>query len=678
MFSGAGGSGTNSHRRTIAQTSSGFGQRSAVDVTAITNAQRENWLADRMGTITNSTQNDEERMYRFYANARHNHHDQLIKRERSPDLQRVYGLVDGTSQNVRGNGINAERKKPAVETNNHAEGGNLNYFLSAGSSRESRRTAPKIEEPLVGRKRVFHEDIFDDLEELLADHQRERGLNAGRPFVRPAVRGNGPGSFYGVDQEAGTSRDVRRRVPIGELPAERNDRYYTPLLEPRNVGGLTHFVRPLGYNSTAATNGSRANGFGNFYGLNQIAARKETPTATITNNGISNNGTHAMRLAERVRGARNDPFEVADARLNAFMNDAFFDPDLDNGMHPDYMERPERKPIARFNMNVAFFDPGRDIGMNAIIHDDELAQMATTTAQKATDNFKINGGNKASTSNFVPGNIGIKQEPFPHRVPGNIVFKEEPLPGNIVIKQEQLSPRRAKPPTTLYSQLQALGDRGGFITNAEEFDCIICMCTTEVGDGVILRSCLHQFCYDCVKSAIVLSDEAEIPCPFGDGTTKCVGLLEDLEIRAILTKEEYDKYLIRSLRIAEGTIANTVHCKKVNCDGWCICEDGVNQFACPKCDSPNCVSCQVSKVVSSMRLRIRGMNFDILTFCSQAIHRGLNCKQYQDELKFGKVDDRTAKYLDDMIAKKQAMKCPKCQVRNSLYKGVPFESYQVV
>lgn len=143
----------------------------------------------------------------------------------------------------------------------------------------------------------------------------------------------------------------------------------------------------------------------------------------------------------------------------------------------------------------------------------------------------------------------------------------------------------------MYTQLQALADRGGFITNAEEFDCIICMTTA---DGVILRSCLHQFCYDCIKNAILLSDEAEILCPYGDGTTKCEGTLLDLEIRAILSKDEYDKYLKRSLRIAEGTIQNTIHCKLVNCDGWCICEDGVNQFVCPTCRSENCVSCQVN------------------------------------------------------------------------------------
>lgn len=168
---------------------------------------------------------------------------------------------------------------------------------------------------------------------------------------------------------------------------------------------------------------------------------------------------------------------------------------------------------------------------------------------------------------------------------------------SIVVKTESISPKRARispSPDQLYTQLKALGDRGGFITNAEEFDCVICLATIEVGDGVRLRDCLHEFCLSCMKRAIVLSDEAEIPCPFGDGTIKCEGKILEIEIRAILDKDDYEKYLIRSLRIAENTIQNTVHCKLPNCDGWCICEDNVNQFVCQKCNSANCVSCQVS------------------------------------------------------------------------------------
>lgn len=224
---------------------------------------------------------------------------------------------------------------------------------------------------------------------------------------------------------------------------------------------------------------------------------------------------------------------------------------------------------------------------------------------------------------------------------------------NVVIKIEPISP------VTLYSQLKALGDRGGFITNAEEFECVICFATIEIGDGVRLRECLHQFCYDCIKSAIMLGDEADVPCPFGDGVTKCEAALLESEIRAILSASEYDKYLKRSLRIAEGTIQNTIHCKLADCDGWCICEDNVNKFECPKCKSVNCVSCQVSV----LRLHACHRIFTISTRF-QTIHHGLDCKQYQEKLKYEGMGDaeRTEKYFEDLIEKKRAMKCPKCQV----------------
>lgn len=145
----------------------------------------------------------------------------------------------------------------------------------------------------------------------------------------------------------------------------------------------------------------------------------------------------------------------------------------------------------------------------------------------------------------------------------------------------------------LYIQLLALEEDRGVIVNFEPFDCIICLTTIDTGNGVRLRNCLHQFCRDCLKNAINLCEEAEIPCPFGDGRTRCESILQDREIRDILSENEFDKYLTRTLRIAEITTRDAIHCKLVNCDGWCICEDGVNEFKCPNCESINCVSCQV-------------------------------------------------------------------------------------
>lgn len=147
----------------------------------------------------------------------------------------------------------------------------------------------------------------------------------------------------------------------------------------------------------------------------------------------------------------------------------------------------------------------------------------------------------------------------------------------------------------LYIQLLALEDDGGVITNTEMFDCVICLTTINIDDGVRLRNCLHQFCRDCLKETIIHSDEADIACPFGDGHSRCESILQDREIRAILSENEFDQHLKRTLRIAEIMTRDAIHCKKVDCDGWCICDDGVNEFKCPKCESVNCVSCQVSR-----------------------------------------------------------------------------------
>lgn len=53
-----------------------------------------------------------------------------------------------------------------------------------------------------------------------------------------------------------------------------------------------------------------------------------------------------------------------------------------------------------------------------------------------------------------------------------------------------------------------------------------------------------------------------------------------------------------------------------------------------------------------------------MSLCFQAIHTGRNCKEYQDDIKYGNLDDtqRTQLCLDDIVANNLGMKCPKCQV----------------
>lgn len=141
----------------------------------------------------------------------------------------------------------------------------------------------------------------------------------------------------------------------------------------------------------------------------------------------------------------------------------------------------------------------------------------------------------------------------------------------------------------LYDELVNMEQQSAIINNAEPFECEICFNDVDALDGLMIRDCLHQFCIDCVRSTIFNCNEAVIQCP----ATDCAGCIQDREVRSLLTQTEFDKYSDKLLRIAESTTQNSYHCKKPNCDGWCIVEDVVNTFTCPRCLSGNCLTCRV-------------------------------------------------------------------------------------
>lgn len=140
----------------------------------------------------------------------------------------------------------------------------------------------------------------------------------------------------------------------------------------------------------------------------------------------------------------------------------------------------------------------------------------------------------------------------------------------------------------MYKELLEL-EQQCLIHNSDPFECSICFNDTSSYEGVLIRECLHPFCIDCIRSTINLSEEAEIMCP----ANECECFIQDREIRSLLTQAEFDKYTTKTLRIAESKMANSYHCKKANCEGWCIVDDRVNTFICQVCFSENCLSCQV-------------------------------------------------------------------------------------
>lgn len=192
-----------------------------------------------------------------------------------------------------------------------------------------------------------------------------------------------------------------------------------------------------------------------------------------------------------------------------------------------------------------------------------------------------------------------------------------------------------------YLELLSLDNLNDIAVNTEAFECAVCFVDYEPTEGAVLRNCLHIFCKDCIRNTIIYSDEAEVKCPYIDTKYTCDCILQDREIKALLTKTEHDEHLAKSLRVAENQIENSFHCRTPNCAGWCIYEDNVNQYKCVICNLVNCLTCRV-------------------------IHDGLNCAQYQDMVKNnleGNPENAITKHmLDEMIKNGEAMNCPTCRV----------------
>uniref|UniRef100_A0A1A8EW85 RanBP-type and C3HC4-type zinc finger-containing protein 1 n=2 Tax=Nothobranchius korthausae TaxID=1143690 RepID=A0A1A8EW85_9TELE len=184
-------------------------------------------------------------------------------------------------------------------------------------------------------------------------------------------------------------------------------------------------------------------------------------------------------------------------------------------------------------------------------------------------------------------------------------------------------------------------DGHDLIPNPEPVDCRICYVDLPPGEGVLLRECLHCFCKECLRSVVMLSEEPEVSCPYRDDAYSCAGALQEREIRALVSAEEYERWLQRSLSVAESRCEGSYHCATADCVGWCVYEDTVNVFHCPVCRKHNCLICK-------------------------AVHEGMNCKQYQDDLAARAKNDsaarRTTQLLKTLVQSGEAMHCPQCGI----------------
>ncbi|KAM9839365.1 ranBP-type and C3HC4-type zinc finger-containing protein 1 isoform 2-T2 [Aulostomus maculatus] len=184
-------------------------------------------------------------------------------------------------------------------------------------------------------------------------------------------------------------------------------------------------------------------------------------------------------------------------------------------------------------------------------------------------------------------------------------------------------------------------DGQDLVPNPEPLDCRICYVELKPGEGALLRECLHCFCRECLRSVIMLSEEPEVSCPYRDDTYACTCSLQEREIKALVPAEEYERWLQRSLSVAESRCEGSYHCATADCPGWCVYEDTVNVFHCPVCRKHNCLICK-------------------------SIHEGMNCKQYQDDLAARAINDsaarRTTHLLKTLVQSGEAMHCPQCGI----------------
>lgn len=146
-------------------------------------------------------------------------------------------------------------------------------------------------------------------------------------------------------------------------------------------------------------------------------------------------------------------------------------------------------------------------------------------------------------------------------------------------------------------------DNIAVVANSIEFDCSICMSACNIGDGIVLRNCLHSFCKDCIASVVHHSTECEINCPYiNQNNSGCEGIIEEREIRGILSEERFEAYIQRTHKLNLNKVPNAFACRTLNCRGYWMIESNDVNFKCSLCEIVNCLNCKVCSSSSTVLL----------------------------------------------------------------------------
>lgn len=114
------------------------------------------------------------------------------------------------------------------------------------------------------------------------------------------------------------------------------------------------------------------------------------------------------------------------------------------------------------------------------------------------------------------------------------------------------------------------------------------------------------------------------------------------------------------LSIAESRSEHSFHCQTPNCRGWCIYEDEVDEFHCELCSENNCILCRVLfRHLLHKLTRVFSYGWsaehDGGCVCRQAIHKDMNCKDYQDDLRIRAENDQAAQQTRQMLEVSEQM-----------------------
>lgn len=175
--------------------------------------------------------------------------------------------------------------------------------------------------------------------------------------------------------------------------------------------------------------------------------------------------------------------------------------------------------------------------------------------------------------------------------------------------------------------------------NKSSTSCKFCYKSIDSRKGVILRGCSHVLCERCLVDTIMetLKTGVEVRCPMllVDINRRCETIVQEREIKHLLTVKQYKVYEKKCLEAAEGGFESSIHCLKPKCTGWVVIQGYKDFFKCPVCSSVNCLSCK-------------------------AIHQGKPCSTYQAERKQSDDKDLSVKAKLMALDANRKTRCPKC------------------